>query len=134
MRDRCTATMTSSTKLGCHGGSIKCGSKDVPNPDLAAVQGLSCILLYVDVQTAFASMVRSLAIPMQASDHVFLERLHDAGFSDHDIHNIVNNVYNTSFQSYASSNTHLVSILRDIFNNSWLSYELLKISLSIDTK
>eukprot|EP00973_Karenia_brevis_P067526 9394035-Karenia_brevis.AAC.1 len=73
------------------GGGCNSGSTTVANllarthAALAILKGLCLIQLFIDVKTAFASMVKALAIPMDCTDAVFFERLRSAGFDHVDI-------------------------------------------------
>ena len=50
---------------------------------MALAQGYSLVQLYVDVTTAFATMARALALPMDdQSDFALMERLGQFGFSN----------------------------------------------------
>ena len=57
--------------------------------DYASVHGCSVVQMFNDVKAAFASMVRSLAVPVGVSDDVFAARLLRFGFSSREVASIV---------------------------------------------
>eukprot|EP00973_Karenia_brevis_P083277 11547589-Karenia_brevis.AAC.1 len=81
MRDTMKSSLQSEAPPCQFGGGCRNGSTAVANlmaraqVDIGFACGLSVIQLFIDVQTAFAAMIRALAIPCDASDAVFLERL-----------------------------------------------------------
>ena len=70
-------------------------------------------------------MIRSLAIPSEANDHVLQSRLHKTGFTDEDISNIMNDIHSDSYRNYIATNTHMLAILKEIVGSSWISFEYL---------
>eukprot|EP00973_Karenia_brevis_P095198 12426218-Karenia_brevis.AAC.1 len=53
--------------------------------DLGRKLGKTCALLFLDIQTAFASFVRSIVFRIEDGDEAWLRRLQDVGFSPSEI-------------------------------------------------
>ena len=63
--------------------------------DLARHKDLSLALIFIDVKTAFASMIRVLTMPFEAGqdlDKAYFERLCSLGFHDDEANEIVSEV------------------------------------------
>ena len=56
--------------------------------DIAVLNKLSLLAYFVDVKTAFASMLWALAIPLHTSDAAFCERLTHLGFTKSEVADI----------------------------------------------
>ena len=68
---------------GCNQGSMSAAHLHARAfIDIAVLQNLSLLAYFVDVRTAFASMLWALAITLQTSDAAFCERLINFGFSN----------------------------------------------------
>eukprot|EP00973_Karenia_brevis_P069445 9656887-Karenia_brevis.AAC.1 len=70
-------------------------------------------------------MIRALAIPYEASDAVFFQRLRDFGFSDSEISEIFTEIQDPSFFDEVYSNPHMTALLKSLSSFSWLSSECL---------
>ena len=54
--------------------------------------GKSCVILFLDVVTAFASMLRQSIFALEEGDEVWIRFLLDCGYTDGDIHAILDTV------------------------------------------
>ena len=94
--------------------------------EVAEVLGLSLALLFVDVKSAFASVVRRLAVPIPDSDEQWISRLRAAGFTESDIADIWADALTARDWVEAGGSPHLLAVLSNLSSSTWLSFESLK--------
>ena len=91
--------------------------------DIAEVQRVSLALVFVDIRTAFAAVVRKLALLVDASDEVWKLRLRANGFSEGEISDIFVEVNAMQEWQEAGGVAHVLSLLADFHENTWISSE-----------
>ena len=123
-RERLAPSLNSHTIGSQYGGGSHGGSTAIAHlfarsqVEHASCLNLSCIQIYIDVVTAFASMVRSLAVPLDSSDAVLFEKLRTVGFTDTDIKDIMHNIVHNTHVLYNDTNSHFVHILSHIVQST----------------
>ena len=90
---------------------------------MAFLTGLSLGLLFVDLSTAFASVVRALALPTDASDVEWRRRLMDSGFTDSEASGIMQEVHDEDLWAQSGGCTHLQTLLKELHIDTWASNE-----------
>ena len=91
--------------------------------DLAALSSRSLVHWFVDVKTAFAAMVRSLALPGAASDDVYIGRLLSSGVSFKEAADIFHACQDPELFSKLYPSSHAALLLSTIVDLSWLSVD-----------
>eukprot|EP00973_Karenia_brevis_P013866 1881058-Karenia_brevis.AAC.1 len=91
--------------------------------DIARLLSTCAIALFLDVKTAFASMIRALAIPYDAPDSVFLERLSQWGFKKEEVMQIFVELQDPDFFIQAYGSSHAVHIFKSVCDFAWVSLE-----------
>ena len=90
---------------------------------VAEVQNVCLALIFIDVRSAFASVVRRVALPASASDAVWRCRLSAVGFSLEDIEAIFLDVSTAEAWAAAGASPHLLRLLVELHTHSWFSTE-----------
>ena len=102
-------TFSSATQFG---GGLNGGSTDLPRLYLEAARSiahknkLAFACIYIDLKSAFASIVRGIALEPLLSIEDICRRLSARGFDDADIHNIVDGIADFSFWQECGGSQH----------------------------
>ena len=94
--------------------------------DLAKMRNMSVALLFIDVKTAFASMIRAISMPFDAGqdpDEVYKSRLLKLGFSEVEAETIVNSAEAIFKWQQAGGSEHLAKYISNLYSTSWMSTE-----------
>eukprot|EP00973_Karenia_brevis_P042284 5851918-Karenia_brevis.AAC.1 len=111
---------------GCNTGSTAvCHLNARAQVDLALSSGQCVIQLYIDVRTAFAAMLRALAVPCNTSDAVFFERLTQFGFSKNEVLQLFDEVQSPDRFTDLYGSAHMAQVVNAFCNASWMSFETL---------
>ena len=94
--------------------------------DLAKMRALSVGLLFIDVKTAFASMIRAITMPFDAGqnpDEVYKGRLLKLGFKDTEADEIISSAETLFKWQQAGGSEHLAKYISKLYSTSWMSTE-----------
>ena len=75
---------------------------------------MSLGLLFVDLSTAFASVVRALAMPTDATDSAWKERLMTTGFTSEEVENVFSEVHGMNEWVAARGSRHVQALLKEL--------------------
>lgn len=104
--------------------------------DYARKIQMSCAILFLDVSSAFASLLRRIIFDDQSGDEAWLKQLKDAGYSNDDISHIWNSICSTSwhdlYESVFQSGPQQFSFLyaQSVYFNTWFTQESLSCAVS----
>ena len=111
------------------GGGLNGGSTDIPRLYLDAARsiadkkGLSFACIYIDLKSAFASIVRGISLESLCSSEDLCHRLTARGFTQDDIREIINGLSDFSFWHESGGTHHLATLLARIHRCSWYAVE-----------
>ena len=83
----------------------------------------SVAILYLDVATAFASMIRGVVLPVGDTD-LLCKRLQQVGFSVDIVHEISVEMRDCSFWECIGVSQHQLDVLCDAYEDTWMTMEL----------
>ena len=113
------------------GSGLSGGGCDFPNLAVhAALQigetsGCCVALLFLDVSTAFASMVREVVFPTDAGKEHWLHFLISKGYPPDFAQEVIDAVVSVCDWEAAGLTPHALALLQDFNSNTWFSTELL---------
>lgn len=111
---------------GFHGGETSTAHLYVPcMMDLACSRGRSVCLVFLDIATAFASLLRRIVHAIDSGDEEWLHKLWAAGFSEEDIQSIYRDVCRSAWAD-AEANTCALALATELHRYMWNSQEGLK--------
>eukprot|EP00973_Karenia_brevis_P022020 3026367-Karenia_brevis.AAC.1 len=131
MRSKIAATASNEIPATQFGGGFNSGSCPLAHLlaraqfDMALDRSLSLILFFIDVKTAFAAMVRSLAIPCDISDGILLDKLAEKGFSKEEALSIFLEIQDPVHFERVYGGHHFVRLMQSFCTVSWISGEAL---------
>ncbi len=99
---------------------------------IAHARNKSAVIVFIDVKTAFASMVRELILPGLYLS-VLRSRLEKAGFSEEDSLNILNDTIRYLIFRHHGGSEHLEYALARLHKNTWCSTEGLPGAVSTES-
>ena len=100
--------------------------------DICKHSNLSCASLFLDVVTAFASMLRRSVFDITSGDETWLKALHDFGFSQADVSAVYDTVvYLSSWDVDANCNiinsrsdySYAHKLAKHWYEHTWMSLE-----------
>ena len=91
--------------------------------DVAQQLKMSLGILFVDLSTAFASVVRALTLPTDVSDDSWKARLRANGFSDVEADEVVHDVHANNEWIAAGGSIHLQALLKELHVGTWAATE-----------
>ena len=93
--------------------------------DFANHTNLSSAIIFLDVKTAFASMLRHFILPSDCPDPepVFLRRLVSLGFSEEEANGIYQQAARSMHWYTAGGSDHLNRVLKDLYQYTWATTE-----------
>ena len=114
------------------GSGLGGGGCDLPHLAASAALGLGeatsqcAALLFIDVSTAFASMVRETVIPTEAGCEAWMHFLIDRGFPREFAAEVIQSVSAMCNLEGDCLSQHAAAVLRDFHQCTWFSMELLE--------
>ena len=115
-----------------YGSGIDGGGCDMPHLaahsvlHLAEARGISASLLFLDVSTAFAAMVREVVLPTDAGREAWLTFLVKHGFVPSFAAEVMGAVQAASVWDQTGLTDHALAVLQDFHTETWFSTELLE--------
>ena len=110
------------------GSGLNCGDTGVARiyvkclGDLAMHNNVSMCTLFIDIVTAFASLLRHIVFDIDCGDEKWLQSLGRAGFSDIEIESIYRELC-TSIWNATEANTVSVALASCMYQYTWASTE-----------
>jgi hypothetical protein len=129
MREQGISTLGRLSASTQFGGGLNGGSTEfahlylVATMDVAKMRGLSYGGLFVDLQTAFASIARLLAFPFPSSMDGFAAKLFHHGFARDEVHEIIEGLMAYEHWTANGGSKHFLAMLSKLHNNSWFAVE-----------
>ena len=116
-------TLNSQCGGGLNGGEAAIAHFYIRNiVDISHVEGVSCAVLFLDIVTAFATLLRRIVFDVCHSDERWLMQLRDSGFSQDEIKSIYECVC-SSLWSCDGSDLHAARLAEQFYVNTWISTE-----------
>ncbi len=113
---------------GLHGGTTSMAYLYIQScKSLAVLKNLSLAVVYVDLRTAFATMVRETFLDIPESDKILKERLEQRGVSDECIEYIMDEMRDRNiWDSQGRVKDHTRRLVGNYHSNTWASTEGLR--------
>ena len=114
---------------GQFGAGFNGGSTDVAHLalsaflDAASAARQSAAILFVDLATAFASLLRRLCVPADAGDEQWLAALAAAGFSQDEVKRIYDEASSYAYWGRAGLSEHTLQIAAALHRMTWFTTE-----------
>ena len=114
---------------GQFGGGFNGGSTDVAHLalsaflDAASAARKSAAIIFVDLATAFASLLRRLCVPTDAGDDQWLGALAAAGFSDNEVKHIYDEAASYAYWGRTGLSGHTLHIAAALHRMTWFTTE-----------
>ena len=109
--------------------------------DWAVNSSVSCSVLFLDVVTAFATMLRRIVFNYEDGDEAWLASLHQAGFTHADIQFMYNGIRNYNWVEEMSNHSNVqhdiftatldYKLSEQFFTNSWATQEYIPNAINI---
>ena len=111
------------------GSGLNTGATDVAHvlvrayTDVAQLLKLSLGLLFVDLSTAFASVVRALALPTDVTDSDWRAKLLMTGFTEEEADEVIQEVHACDEWSDAGGSAHVQALITQLHIGTWAATE-----------